>query len=58
MSHTRRLPQNPAADELGQTITEYAFLVSLIAIVIAVGIPTVAAPIRAFFDSAAAAFGG
>jgi Flp pilus assembly pilin Flp len=53
--HTRRL--NLTADS-GQTLTEYSFLVALIAIVVAVLLPGVATTITGIFNGFTAAIGG
>jgi Flp pilus assembly pilin Flp len=44
--------------ETGQTMAEYSLLISLIAIVVAVVIPSVTSGIIGFFNDVAAAFGG
>jgi Flp pilus assembly pilin Flp len=45
-------------EDAGQTMTEYALLVSLIAIVVAVAVPLVTGSLESIFRSLAAAFGG
>ena len=54
-SNRRRLPD--PANELGQTLSEYSVLVGLIAAVVVIALPQVAAPIRAFYSSAAGLLG-
>lgn len=46
-----------AADETGQTMTEYALLVSLIAVVVAAAFPAVVTALQALFSAVTAAFG-
>jgi len=48
----------PSAAERGQTMAEYAILVSGIAIVVAVALPLVGSAVLGLFSSAVAAFGG
>jgi Flp pilus assembly pilin Flp len=48
----------PSAAERGQTMAEYAILVSGIAIVVAVALPLVGSAVAGLFSSAVAAFGG
>jgi Flp pilus assembly pilin Flp len=55
-----QIPPTPklSAAERGQTMAEYAILVSGIAIVVAVALPLVGNAVLGLFSSAAAAFGG
>ena len=53
-THTRRLH---LTNESGQTLTEYALLIVLIAIGVAVLLPGLATALTGFFNSAAAALG-
>lgn len=46
------------SDDSGQTMTEYALLVSLIAIVVAVAVPLLTSPLESIFSALAGAFGG
>jgi Flp pilus assembly pilin Flp len=50
---SRRMPE-----DAGQTMTEYALLVSLVAIVVAVAVPLLTGPLESIFRALAAAFGG
>jgi Flp pilus assembly pilin Flp len=54
-------PQNPHPESFaqrGQTLAEYAILLSGIALVVAVAIPLLGSIILGLFSSAASAFGG
>ena len=60
MNHNRRrLPHtfDPRRED-GQTMTEYALLVSLVAVVIAALVPGVAMGLVSFFANVGSAFGG
>lgn len=57
MRHTRR-NLSSAADETGQTMAEYGVLITGIAIVVALAIPTFGAAIGNLYHGVAAAFGG
>ena len=57
MPHTHRHTFH-VHDEQGQTIAEYAFLISLIAVVVAVILPLLGTSISGLFDPLASAFGG
>jgi Flp pilus assembly pilin Flp len=62
MNETAAMTQTPlssaATDESAQTMAEYSVLVAVIALVVVLVLPQVAAPIRGFFDAAAQAIGG
>ena len=58
MPHTPPTHTHTLFDERGQTLSEYGLLVALIAIVVALVLPAVTAPIQNIFRAAAAAFGG
>ena len=53
----RRRLLHTLADEHGQTLSEYSILVALIAAVVVTTLPGLAAPLRAFFSSAAQTLG-
>jgi Flp pilus assembly pilin Flp len=55
MPHTRRTHITPL-DERGQTMTEYALLISLIAVLVIVAFPAVVTSLQSFFSTAAGAF--
>ena len=57
MPHTHRHTFH-IHDEQAQTIAEYAFLISLIAVVVAVILPLLGTSISGLFDPLASAFGG
>lgn len=54
--HTHLRNPLPPSDERGQTLAEYSLLVALIAIVVAVVLPTLGSQIAAMFSQFAAAF--
>jgi len=58
MPHTPPTAHLTAADDRGQTLSEYGLLLALIAIVVALVFPVVVGPLQNFFTTAAAAFGG
>jgi Flp pilus assembly pilin Flp len=59
MPHTPpKTPRRRMLEDAGQTMTEYALLVSLIAIVVAVAVPLVTNQLESIFRALAAAFGG
>jgi Flp pilus assembly pilin Flp len=57
MKHTRR-NLVLAADETGQTMAEYGVLITAIAIVVAVAIPTLGTAVGNLYRAVAGAFGG
>jgi Flp pilus assembly pilin Flp len=57
MEHTRRR-NSFAADERGQTLSEYSVLIGLIALVVIAAIPALAGAIQEFFTSAVQVVGG
>ncbi len=57
MTPSRRPRIAPAADD-GQTLSEYALLLSLIVIAMAAVVPSLVPGITGFFSSFAAVFGG
>jgi Flp pilus assembly pilin Flp len=52
------IPTPKPSAERGQTMAEYAILVSGIAIVVAVALPLLGSAVLGLFSSAVAAFGG
>jgi Flp pilus assembly pilin Flp len=58
MTHNRRRHILDPRREDGQTMTEYALLVSLIAVVVAALVPGVAMGLVTFFENVGSAFGG
>ena len=56
-NHRRRFHSLDPRAEHGQTMTEYALLVSLVAVVIAVAVPGVAMGLVGFFTNVGSAFG-
>ena len=54
----RRRTYQLLRSEHGQTFTEYALIVSLVAIVVAVAVPGVTMGLVDFFTNVGAAFGG
>jgi len=57
MKHTRE-KLSSAADETGQTMAEYGVLITGIAIVVALTIPTLGAAIGNLYSAVTGAFGG
>ena len=54
--HTRRRTAD-SSNETGQTMSEYSILVGLVAVVVVAALPQFAAPLRAFYASAAGLLG-
>lgn len=58
MPNTPQTPSRFADPENGQTLSEYALLVGLIAIALALVVPALNAPLQSIFTAVASAFGG
>ncbi len=57
MKHTRQ-KLSSAADETGQTMAEYGVLITGIALVVALAVPTLGAAIGSLYRGVVGAFGG
>ena len=58
MRQLKQLIQELATDESGNSVTEYAMILAVTVVFVAVGVSTVEHPINAFFEEAGTLFQG